>query len=154
MDLQDFIPLYTAASDPLIWDQHPEARYQENIFKVFFEKALTDGALVIVDKKEKQIVGSTRFYALDEGGGKVAIGFTFIIRKYWGSGANTEIKKTLIDYAFQTMKTVIFHVAATNYRSQRAVLKLGAQHIKDIEKDNGQVTREFHLSKESWNQKR
>jgi len=60
----DWDDLFAVASDPLIWEQHPESnRYKEEVFKVFFREALqSGGAFVVVDCMTKQIIGSTHFY--------------------------------------------------------------------------------------------
>jgi hypothetical protein len=60
----DWDDLFTVASDPLLWEQHPESdRYKEGVFKVFFREAMEcGGAFVIIDTKSEQIIGSTRFY--------------------------------------------------------------------------------------------
>src|SRR5438045_6524643 len=61
---QDWDDLFAVASDPLIWEQHPESdRYKEDVFKVFFGEALeSGGAFVINDRKNQRIIGSTRLY--------------------------------------------------------------------------------------------
>ena len=58
---QDFQDLYAVASDPLIWEQHPNKdRYQEEVFKGFFREALeSGGALVAIDSKDGQVIGSS-----------------------------------------------------------------------------------------------
>ena len=47
----DFELLYTVASDPLLWEQHPnKERYQRAVFENFFKGALeSKGAFVIQD---------------------------------------------------------------------------------------------------------
>src|SRR5438477_9678016 len=41
---EDWDDLFSVASDPLIWEQHPESdRYKEDVFKVFFREALECG---------------------------------------------------------------------------------------------------------------
>ena len=54
---QDFDALFSAASDPLIWEQHPESdRYQRNIFQNFFDGALeSKGAFAIIESKSGTI---------------------------------------------------------------------------------------------------
>ncbi len=38
---EDFAELYSVASDPLIWEQHPNNdRYKEEVFREFFREAL------------------------------------------------------------------------------------------------------------------
>ena len=63
----DWHDLFAVASEPLIWEQHPESdRYKEDVFEIFFSDALeSGGAFVIIDKKNQQIIGSTRFYGYD-----------------------------------------------------------------------------------------
>jgi N-acetyltransferase len=58
---EDWDDLFAVASDPLIWEQHPESdRYKEDVFRIFFSEALeSGGAFVIIDKKNQQIIGST-----------------------------------------------------------------------------------------------
>ena len=60
----DWGELFAVASDPLIWEQHPERdRYKEDMFRIFFKEALeSGGAFVIIDRKIQRIIGSTRFY--------------------------------------------------------------------------------------------
>ena len=61
---EDWDDLFAVASDPLIWQQHPENdRYTEDVFKIFFKDALDSaGAFVVIDTKSQQIIGSTRFH--------------------------------------------------------------------------------------------
>ena len=63
----DFTALYRVASDPLIWEQHPERhRYEEPTFRAFFEDALgSGGALVAIDRATGRIIGSSRFHGYD-----------------------------------------------------------------------------------------
>ena len=54
------------------------------------------------------------------------IGWTFLTRAYWGGAANGELKRLMLEHAFRFVETVLFVVAPRNFRSQRAVEKLGA----------------------------
>ena len=57
----DFDDLYAAASDPLIWEQHPDDRHREDVFRRFFAEHLgSGGALVAVDRRTGRIVGDGR----------------------------------------------------------------------------------------------
>ena len=41
---EDWEALFLAASDPLIWEQHPaHDRYKEYVFRKFFQEALDSG---------------------------------------------------------------------------------------------------------------
>lgn len=126
--------LYKVASDPLIWEQHPiKNRYKKEIFKPFFDTAINSkGAFLIVNKNNKEIIGTTRFYDYNLEKSSVAIGYTFIGRNFWGGFYNQSTKKLLIDYAFQNVNSILFHVGAENIRSQKAVLKLGTTKINEM----------------------
>jgi RimJ/RimL family protein N-acetyltransferase len=127
----DWQDLFAVASDPLIWEQHPESdRYRENVFKIFFREALeSGGAFVIIDKKNQQIIGSTRFYGYDPEKSEIEIGWTFLARNYWGGRYNRELKQLMLDHAFKFVESVIFYVGEKNIRSQKATEKIGG--IKD-----------------------
>ena len=125
---EDWNDLFAVASDPLIWEQHPESdRYKEEIFKVFFREALEcRGAFVIVDTTSQQIIGSTRFYGYDPEKSEIEIGWTFLARKYWGGRYNREMKELLLAHAFKFVERVVFLVGEHNVRSQKAMEKIGA----------------------------
>jgi RimJ/RimL family protein N-acetyltransferase len=124
----DWDELFVVASDPLIWEQHPERdRYKEEVFKVFFKEALASGgAFVLIDKKTQQIIGSTRFYGYDPEKSEIEIGWTFLARKYWGGRFNAEMKRLLLNHAFKFVESVVFFVGEDNVRSQKAMEKVGA----------------------------
>jgi len=123
--------LFAVASDPLIWEQHPEHdRYEEDVFTVFFKEALeSGGAFVIIDRQTHQIIGSTRFYGYDPKNSEIEIGWTFLARKYWGGRYNAEMKRLLLDHAFQFVENVVFFVGENNVRSQKAMEKIGATKV-------------------------
>lgn len=39
----------------------------------------------------------------------------------------------MIDYAFQFVEKIHFHIGATNFRSQKAIEKIGAKKIAEVE---------------------
>jgi RimJ/RimL family protein N-acetyltransferase len=125
---EDWDDLFAVASDPLIWEQHPESdRYKEDVFKVFFKEALeSGGAFVVIDAKNKRIIGSTRFHGYDPEKSEVEIGWTFLARKYWGGRYNREMKQLMLAHAFQFVENVVFYVGQNNIRSQKATEKIGA----------------------------
>jgi len=131
----DFEELYAVASDPLVWEQHPnKLRYQRDVFQNYFEGAmLSKGAFLIRDKQNGEVVGSSRFYDYDEKNNSVLIGYTFIGRKFWGSGHNKALKKLMLEYAFQFVDKVYFHIGAYNIRSQKAIEKIGAVKVDEFE---------------------
>jgi len=135
----DFSALYKVASDPLVWEQHPnKLRYQRDVFQNYFEGAmLSKGAFLIRDTKTNEVIGSSRYYDFNENENStetsVLIGYTFIGRNFWGKGYNKALKKLMLDYAFQFVDKVYFHIGAYNYRSQKAIEKIGAQKVDEFE---------------------
>jgi len=125
---QDFQELFDAASDPLIWAQHPDpARGTPAGFRLFFEGALrSKGCLVAIDTVRESVIGWSR-YSNYTPGESVSIGYTFLARSHWGGAANGEMKRLMLRHAFTAVPEVLFTVAERNLRSRRAVEKLGAQ---------------------------
>ena len=110
-----------------------------------------------MDNKTGNIIGSSRYYDFDEENGCIAIGFTFLDRKYWGSNYNKTLKYLMIDYAFSFVDTIIFHVGNCNIRSQKAVEKLGAIKFDEEEKNfSGEKILNFvyKISKTDWEKNR
>lgn len=132
---EDFEKLYTVASDPLIWEQHPNKdRYKREVFQNFFEGAMqSKGAFIVYEQASGKVVGSSRFYDYDEAKSSITVGYTFIGRDYWGKGHNKALKELMFNYAFQFVDHIILHIGSTNFRSQKAIEKLGAKKIDEIE---------------------
>lgn len=128
-----FHELYAAASDPLIWEQHPNPnRYQKEVFESFFEGALASGGGFIVRNVDTgKVLGSTRFYDHKPLDNEIKIGYTFFSRDCWGKGINAQVKTLLLNYAFLYIEKVIFHIGAQNIRSQIAIEKLGAKKVSE-----------------------
>ena len=128
---EDFQDLYSVASDPLIWEQHPSSdRYQEEVFKEFFRGAVASGgALVAIDSATGRVIGSSRFHAYDEERSEVEIGWTFLARSHWGGRYNGEMKQLMLRHAFKFVRNVIFVIGTENLRSQRAVEKIGGVRV-------------------------
>ncbi|HTR00262.1 MAG TPA: GNAT family N-acetyltransferase [Candidatus Acidoferrum sp.] len=127
MQAEDFAALYQVASDPLIWEVHPEpTRYQRPAFEKFFAKGIgSKGALVVIDKATQRIMGTSRYYDWNPSRREIAIGYTFLARQYWGGAANGEMKRLMLDHIFQWAPLVWFHIGAANWRSRKALEKLG-----------------------------
>ncbi len=132
---EDFDALYNVAADPKIWEQHPNKdRWQKEIFANFFKGALqSGGAFKIIDKDSNEFIGSTRFYDYNPTDNSLLIGYTFYATKYWGKGINHQVKKLMLNYIFNYVDVVYFHVGAQNIRSQVAMERLGAQKITEQE---------------------
>ncbi|PZP44745.1 MAG: N-acetyltransferase [Pseudopedobacter saltans] len=130
---EDVDSLYCIASDPAIWAQHPNKdRYKREVFEQFFQGAIeSKGAFKIINKQLGKLVGSTRFYDYDPMGKSICIGYTFYATNVWGTGFNIKVKQLMLEYIFQYVEKVYFHVGVENFRSQKAVERLGAVKVEE-----------------------
>jgi RimJ/RimL family protein N-acetyltransferase len=149
-----FDSLFELASDPLIWEQHPDKnRYQKEVFQKYFDGAVASkGAFLVFDKTSNPLIGCTRYYDYSPALSRVAIGYTFLARNYWGGPYNKAMKKLMLDYAFQYVNSVVFHIGSENIRSQKAVMKLGAKKIRDFDfSGSGTITHEeYEILRPEW----
>jgi len=131
----DFELLYEVASDPKVWEQHPNKdRYKREVFENFFKGAMeSQGAFKIIEKSTGNFLGSTRFYDFDESENRIFIGYTFYGANSWGKGINPQVKKLMLDYIFQFVDKVHFHIGKENFRSQIALERLGGKKIAEEE---------------------
>jgi len=128
--LDEFDELYRAARDPLIWEQHPEPmRHEREVFRRYFDSAIeSKGAFAVIDRRSGRIIGSSRYWNLDEH--EVEIGWTFLERAYWGGEYNGEMKRLMIEHAFRFVERVVFVIGEENERSRKAVEKIGATFLR------------------------
>src|SRR5690349_13961787 len=112
LQAEDFEALYNVASDPGIWEQHPNKdRWKKEVFQTFFNGAIqSKGAFKIVDKGTMEIAGSTRLYDYNEEENSILIGYTFFARRFWGKGINRSVKTLMLDYVFRFVSKVYFHI--------------------------------------------
>ena len=128
MHADDFDALFAVASDPEIWAIHPaHDRWQEPVFRAFFDAGLASGgALTVTDRASGAVIGHSRYdtdYCLP---GEVEIGWTFLSRAHWGGATNRAMKRLMIAHAFETgFDAVIFRIGESNWRSRRALEKIG-----------------------------
>ena len=135
----DYDALYSVASDPLLWAQHPASdRYQEPVFRQLFRESLASGgAMVILDRATGRVIGSSRFHGWDPERSEIEIGWTFLSRSCWGGAHNGEVKRLMLEHAFRFVDRVIFLVGPGNVRSQRSLEKIGAVRAGSRTTDSG-----------------
>src|SRR6201994_2111113 len=123
----DWAELFAAGSNPAIWKVHPVPdRYTEPEFRKFFDGAVhSKMGFVFVDRASGRLIGSSRYYGYDPERSEIEIGWTFIVRSWWGGAANREVKRLMLDHAFTFADTVVFWVGEENWRSQGAMTKIG-----------------------------
>lgn len=130
----DWEGMFRAAANPRVWENHPvRERYQESVFRGFFDDAVASGsAFAFVDREKGRIIGSSRYHGLDEALSEIEIGWTFLDHDYWGGSYNGEIKRLMLDHAFRFVDTVVFWVGDTNVVSMRAMEKIGGVRREEL----------------------
>lgn len=83
---------------------------------------------VQVDTATGEVAGTTSYYEVDPPRRAIAIGHTWLGRRWWRTGHNTESKLLLLTHAFETLGAarVVWHTDILNVRSQAAIERLGA----------------------------
>jgi RimJ/RimL family protein N-acetyltransferase len=150
----DFDELFAAASDPLVWAQHPDpSRATRAGFPPYFADSLqSKGCLVAIDIGRGAVIGWSR-YTRYEPGESISIGYTFLARSHWGGATNSEMKRLMLRHAFTDVREVVFMVAERNERSRRAVAKLGAALVDAEDTARwGQIHLIYRLTPRLWAQ--
>ena len=149
---EDFDALYAVAADPLIWALHPARnRYEEEVFRGFFRDAMTSGgALAAIDRSDGRIVGSSRFHGHDAERSEVEVGWTFLARSHWGGVYNGEMKALMLGHAFRFVDNVLFVIGPENWRSQRAIEKIGGIRDGRRRDDTGLESLVYRIRAEDW----
>lgn len=132
----DWHALFAVAADREIWAGHPSHdRWQEPVFRAFFDDALVGGgALAIVDKANGALIGSSRFGAEGDAKlpGAIEIGWSFLARAYWGKGYNAEFKRLMLAHALAHYERVEFQVGADNVISRAAMTNIGGRIVPGV----------------------
>ena len=152
----NFEALYKIASDPLLWEQHPNKdRYKREVFETFFKGAMeSGGAFLVINNTTNQVIGTSRYYGFDKEKKTIVIGYTFIARDHWSKAYNKALKTLMLNHAFKFADSVIFHIGANNIRSQKAIGNIGAKKIGEVEMEYyGEPSRLnfiYQIDKEDW----
>lgn len=127
--------LRTAAQD-MDWSFMPvDPLAGDDLFDRWLEDALdraTSGEHVpfaVLAAENSEPLGSTRYLSLRPEHRGLEIGWTWLTRSAWSTGANVEAKLLLLEHAFERLgcMRVEFKTDAHNERSRRALAALPAQ---------------------------
>ena len=139
------------ASDPLIWEEHPESdRATPEKLERLFADALASGGAVVVTTADGEVIGGSRFEEPDEAGNRILVDHTFLARAYWTPEDYTEVKGLLFDHAFTVFEAVELRVGVDNARTRGAVEEfLGAVHVDIVATPLGDHA-VYELSRDTW----
>jgi RimJ/RimL family protein N-acetyltransferase len=84
---------------------------------------------VQIDAVTGEVAGSTSYYEVNPELRAIGIGHTWLGKRWWRTGHNTESKLLMLTHAFDRLgaSRVVWHTDIYNERSQAAIERLGAR---------------------------
>ena len=128
--------LLAAAQDAEIWRwMSYNAVESPERFHAWFEEALRaskageEAAFAILSAESGNPIGSTRYLTIRPEHRGLEIGWTWLVRSAWGTGANAEAKLLLLEHAFDRLGCirVEFKTDARNERARAALEAIPAR---------------------------
>ena len=127
--------LVNAASDGKLWElwftSVPNEERVDDYLSMAFEQQSVGRAIpfAVIDKRTDEVIGSTRFCNIDNINRRLEIGYTWYAKRFQRTGVNTECKKLLLSYAFETLNVIAveFRTHWHNQASRNAIARLGAK---------------------------
>ena len=82
-----------------------------------------------LDAVTGEVAGTTSYYEVNPALRAIAIGHTWLGKRWWRTGHNTESKLLLLTHAFERLGAarVVWHTDICNERSQAAIERLGSR---------------------------
>ena len=132
LELRHLDDLWEASRDPAVWAWLPIVQPSDrDELRAWLDEALASTHLpfATISLASGKAIGSTRFLAQRPEHRSVEIGWTWLARDAWGTGANTEAKLLQLAHAFETWdcRRVELKTDALNVRSRAAIEALGAR---------------------------
>lgn len=127
-------PLARVGLEPELWQWIPTPVRTAADMRAYVETALDEQRrgtalpFVIVERRTGEIVGSTRYAAIDGQNRKLEIGWTWIAPRCQRTGVNTECKRLLLTHAFEKLGAIRVELKTDvlNVRSRAAIARIGA----------------------------
>jgi RimJ/RimL family protein N-acetyltransferase len=135
LELQHLDALKAAAADGELWRLWYTSVPAPVTTRAYIETALDMrerlGAMPFVVRQptDGAVVGSTRYFNVDERNQRLEIGFTWYARRVQRTAVNTECKLLLLTHAFEQLKAIAveFRTHWFNFASRTAIARLGAK---------------------------
>jgi RimJ/RimL family protein N-acetyltransferase len=111
-----------------------------------------------LDAATEEFAGTTSLYDVDPSLRTLAIGHTWLGKRWWRTGHNTESKLLLLTHAFDTLGAarVVWHTDIHNVRSQEAIARLGATREGELRKHrirrdgSWRTTVQYSMTDDDW----
>jgi RimJ/RimL family protein N-acetyltransferase len=134
LDFDHIDPLKAAVMDGTLWKlwfaNVPSPVEMSNYVAKAVENARNgDIAFVVRLNDANRIVGTTRFYNVDEKNRRPMLGYTWYAKSICKTGVNTESKLLLLEYVFEQKNAIAveFRTHFFNQPSRTAIERLGAK---------------------------
>jgi RimJ/RimL family protein N-acetyltransferase len=128
--------LWLAADDPAVWEwMTVRGAESRETFQAWIDTALRERAagtrvpFAVRDARTDEALGSSSYLALRPEHRGLEIGYTWMARRTWGTGANAEAKLLLLEHAFERLgcMRVEFKTDARNERARAALAAIPAE---------------------------
>lgn len=127
--------LVEAAADGRLWELWFTSAPNESTVDDYVDFALSEQVagralpFVVVHNDTQKIVGTTRICNADGHNRRVEIGYTWYAKSHQRTAVNTECKRLLLGYAFETLAVIAveFRTHWHNHTSRTAIARLGAK---------------------------
>jgi N-acetyltransferase len=135
LDVEHEAALTAAASDGELWKLWYTFVAPPGQMRAYIDTALGmrdhQGAhpFAVIDTKTGDIVGSTRYFNVDETNRRLEIGHTWYASRMQKTALNTEAKLLLLTHAFERLDAIAveFRTHFMNHASRAAIARLGAK---------------------------
>lgn len=127
--------LIEAVKDGELWDlwftSVPTPEKVADYIKTALDMRENAGAMpyAVLEKRTNKVIGSTRYFNVDEDNHRVEIGYTFYAKSHQRTAVNTESKYLLLSHAFEKLEAIAveFRTHWHNLKSRTAIARLGAK---------------------------
>ena len=110
------------------------------------------------DAASGEFAGTSSYYDIVPAVRTIAIGHTWLGRRWWRTGHNTESKLLMLTHAFDVLGAarVVWHTDIYNERSQAAIARLGATREGELRKHrirrdgSWRTTVQYSMTDDDW----
>lgn len=111
-----------------------------------------------LDAVTGEFAGTSSYYDIVPSVRTIAIGYTWLGKRWWRTGHNTESKLLMLTHAFETLGAarVVWHTDIHNERSQAAIERLGATREGELRKHRirrdgtWRTTVQYSMTDDDW----
>jgi RimJ/RimL family protein N-acetyltransferase len=111
-----------------------------------------------LDAATGEVAGTSSYYDIGPAVRTIAIGYTWLGKRWWRTGHNTESKLLMLTHAFETLGAarVVWHTDIYNERSQAAIERLGATREGELRKHrirrdgSWRTTVQYSMTDDDW----